>query len=48
MQRQKSRAAAISVASNTFLVLSKVVVGLMIGSVSVISEAIHSGVDLLA
>jgi cation diffusion facilitator family transporter len=48
MQKAKSKAAAISVASNTFLVLAKVVVGLLIGSVSVISEAIHSGVDLLA
>lgn len=44
----KVRAATISVASNTFLVVAKLVVGLMIGSVSVISEAIHSAVDLLA
>lgn len=34
--------------SNSTLVVLKVVVGLMIGSVSVISEAIHSGVDLIA
>ena len=38
----------LSVASNSFLVLFKVIVGIMIGSVSIISEAIHSGVDLLA
>jgi cation diffusion facilitator family transporter len=44
----KSRAAAFSVLSNTVLVILKLVVGLAIGSVSVISEAIHSGVDLLA
>ncbi len=47
-QQLKTRAAAVSVASNSFLVVAKVVVGLLIGSVSVISEAIHSGVDLLA
>lgn len=46
--REKSRAAAFSVASNTFLVVAKLVVGILIGSVSVISEAIHSAVDLLA
>lgn len=44
----KSRAAAVSVASNTCLVALKLVVGFTIGSVSVISEAMHSGVDLLA
>ena len=38
----------LSVASNSFLVLFKVIVGITIGSVSIISEAIHSGVDLLA
>ncbi len=42
------KAAWLSVLSNTFLVITKLVVGLMIGSVSVISEAIHSGNDLLA
>lgn len=44
----KSRAAAFSVLSNTILVILKLAVGMAIGSVSVISEAIHSGVDLLA
>ena len=44
----KKRAALISVASNTFLVLSKLAIGLFSGSVSIISEAIHSGVDLVA
>jgi cation diffusion facilitator family transporter len=46
--RKKAGVALLSVASNTTLVLLKLVVGIMIGSVSVISEAIHSGVDLLA
>ncbi|MCB4757094.1 MAG: cation diffusion facilitator family transporter [Elusimicrobia bacterium] len=40
--------ALLSVLSNTTLVVFKIIVGLAIGSVSVISEAIHSGVDLLA
>jgi len=44
----KSKAAAFSVLSNTSLVVLKLIVGIGIGSVSVISEAIHSGVDLLA
>ncbi|MBN1471542.1 MAG: cation transporter [Syntrophaceae bacterium] len=37
-----------SVASNSFLVVFKVIVGVIIGSVSIISEAIHSGMDLVA
>lgn len=48
IQQRKVRAAGISVISNTALVVLKLVVGLLIGSVSVISEAIHSGVDLVA
>lgn len=46
--KRKSNAALLSVISNAGLVVLKLVVGAMIGSVSVISEAIHSGVDLLA
>ncbi len=45
---QKSSVAKLSVISNSILVVMKLAVGLMIGSVSVISEAIHSSVDLLA
>jgi cation diffusion facilitator family transporter len=47
-ERRKSRVAWLSVVSNTTLVLGKLVVGLLIGSVSVVSEAIHSAVDLVA
>ena len=47
-QRQKTAVAWLSVISNTLLVLLKLGIGLAIGAVSVISEAIHSGVDLLA
>ena len=38
----------LSVISNSTLVVFKLLIGLLIGSVSVISEAIHSGVDLVA
>lgn len=46
--RMKSRVAAMSVMSNSTLVVFKLVVGLYSGAVSVLSEAIHSGVDLVA
>ena len=46
--KRKSNVALLSVISNSTLVILKLIVGLTIGSVSVISEAIHSGVDLLA
>ena len=46
--KQKAAVALLSVISNIVLVLLKIGVGVLIGSVSVISEAIHSGVDLLA
>ena len=48
LKGRKTRAAGLSVISNTVLVALKLVVGLLIGSVSILSEAIHSGVDLLA
>ena len=40
--------ARLSIISNTFLTIVKLLVGLAINSVSIISEAIHSGMDLLA
>ncbi len=47
-KKRKSQVASLSVISNSSLVIGKLIVGLIIGSVSVISEAIHSGVDLIA
>jgi len=38
----------LSIASNALLTLGKIAVGISIGSVAVLSEALHSGVDLLA
>lgn len=44
----KKSTALLSVASNTLLVVLKLAVGIFTGAVSIISEAAHSGVDLLA
>ncbi|MDU9375779.1 Manganese efflux system protein MneP [Methanocorpusculaceae archaeon Sp1] len=46
--RKKQNAARLSVFSNLFLTAAKIVTGMSIGSVSIISEGIHSGMDLLA
>lgn len=48
IQKKKERVALLSVISNSALVSMKLIIGLLISSVSIISEAIHSGVDLLA
>lgn len=48
MFQGKTAVAALSVGSNIALTLLKLAIGLSIGSVSVIAEAIHSSVDLLA
>ena len=45
---EKTQVASLSVASNSFLTVAKVVVGLVSGSVSILSEGIHSGIDLVA
>jgi cation diffusion facilitator family transporter len=44
----KQKTARLSVVSNTLLVVTKLAVGCAIGSVGIISEAIHSGIDLVA
>ena len=45
---EKIAVAKLSVYSNTALVVTKLVVGVMMMSVGVISEALHSGIDLVA
>lgn len=45
---KKVYAAKISIFSNTFLIIIKLIMGIFTGSVSIISEAIHSTVDLVA
>jgi cation diffusion facilitator family transporter len=46
--RVKSRAAWWSIVANAALIAFKVVVGVLSGSIGIISEALHSGTDLLA
>lgn len=48
IQAAKSRAALLSITSNTILIILKFIVGIMMQSVSVISEAVHSALDLVA
>ena len=45
---EKMKTARLSIISNTSLIVMKLLAGLFSGSVSIISEAIHSGMDLLA
>jgi cation diffusion facilitator family transporter len=44
----KTRAAGLSVASNSFLILLKAVAGVLTGSVAILTEAMHSSIDLIA
>ncbi|MCL6477657.1 MAG: cation diffusion facilitator family transporter [Peptococcaceae bacterium] len=45
---KKVKAAQLSIISNAGLTLLKLVVGIFMGSISVVSEALHSGIDLMA
>lgn len=47
-REKAARAARTSVISNVFLTLTKLATGFLTGSVSVLSEAVHSGLDLAA
>ncbi len=47
-REQVIKAAKLSIYSNTLLVCIKMLVGIFTGSVSILSEAIHSGIDLTA
>src|SRR5512136_1670855 len=47
-QSAKNRAALLSIMSNSALIVMKLAVGIMMQSISVISEAVHSGIDLIA
>jgi len=44
----KTRAAALSIASNTTLIALKLAAGAITGSVAIITEAMHSSIDLVA
>jgi cation diffusion facilitator family transporter len=47
-QKQKTTVALLSVLSNSILVALKLLTGLLTGSISVLSEAAHSSMDLIA
>ena len=47
-ERLKRRTVRLSILSNAILFLLKLLVGFSVGAVSIVSEAMHSGVDLLA
>ena len=44
----KTRAAALSIASNSVLIVLKLMAGAITGSVAILTEAMHSSVDLIA
>lgn len=48
MSFSKSSAAAVSIAYNLLLIALKIAVGVVTGSVAIISEAVHSAMDLVA
>jgi len=48
MQTVKQKAAFLSVISNLLLIMMKIIAGILSGAVSILSEAIHSTMDLLA
>lgn len=45
---RKDKVAFLSIVSNSMLIILKLIAGILSGSVSIISEAIHSSVDLVA
>jgi cation diffusion facilitator family transporter len=48
MIRTKTGAAGLSIASNSVLIVLKLVAGAITGSIAIVTEAIHSAIDLLA
>jgi cation diffusion facilitator family transporter len=48
MIRTKTGAAGVSIASNSLLIALKVTAGVITGSIAIITEAVHSGIDLVA
>lgn len=44
----KTRAAAVSILSNSILIVLKLVAGAITGSIAIVTEAVHSSIDLMA
>jgi cation diffusion facilitator family transporter len=45
---RRSRAALVSIASNATLIMLKLIAGAVTGSIAILTEAVHSAIDLLA
>ncbi|HWH44639.1 MAG TPA: cation diffusion facilitator family transporter [Thermoleophilaceae bacterium] len=45
---RKTRAAAVSIASNLALIILKLAAGIVTGSIAILTEAVHSAIDLMA
>jgi cation diffusion facilitator family transporter len=45
---RKTRAATVSIVSNSILIALKVVAGVITGSIAILTEAVHSSIDLVA
>jgi len=48
VQGTKSSAARLSIVSNSFLIVLKIAAGAITGSVAIVTEAVHSSIDLIA
>jgi cation diffusion facilitator family transporter len=48
VSRSKQHAAGVSILSNSVLIAAKIVAGAITGSIAIITEAIHSSIDLMA
>jgi cation diffusion facilitator family transporter len=48
MEHEKNQVAFVSVLAAIFLTVIKIIVGVMTGSLGILSEALHSGLDLIA
>ena len=48
LHNEKTSVAAISIVASATMATAKFVVGILIGSLALISEALHSSVDLIA
>lgn len=46
--REKKQIAGVAIVSNTFLVILKLAIGFITGSVAIISDAVHSATDIIA
>ena len=48
MTSTRSGAAIVSVVSNSVLIVLKLTAGLITGSIAILTEAVHSAIDLIA